>query len=116
MQLDGGGFCDCLDQDDDGYDICDPGHPYDTDGSLPDCDDFDAEVNPGADEYCDGIDNNCDGQVDNDAVDAQTWYADLDDDGWGDELNWVLACEMPAGYTSNYGDCDDNGHPPASCI
>ena len=29
-----------------------------------DCNDSDASVNPGVTELCDGIDNNCDGQID----------------------------------------------------
>ena len=29
-----------------------------------DCDDTNAEINPNAEEDCDGIDNNCDGDVD----------------------------------------------------
>jgi len=33
--------------------------------SVPDdCDDGDASVHPGADEVCDGVDNNCDGTID----------------------------------------------------
>jgi hypothetical protein len=31
---------------------------------VDDCDDDDPAINPGADEVCDSLDNNCDGQVD----------------------------------------------------
>ena len=49
----------CFDNDDDGY--LEPSYP----GDSGDCDDTNANVNPGAMEACgDGIDNNCDGQVD----------------------------------------------------
>jgi hypothetical protein len=48
------GLCvtDCTDQDGDGYCAAD------------DCDDGDPTVNPGAFEICDGLDNDCDGQID----------------------------------------------------
>jgi len=116
LQLNNGKYCECVDIDNDGYDICNAGHPYDTDGNPADCEDSIAAINPGMDEVCDGIDNNCDGLIDNDAVDAETWYVDMDNDGWGDELIWIVACEMPVGYTANFGDCDDgdaNCYPEA---
>jgi hypothetical protein len=74
-----------------------------------DCDDDDAEVHPGADERCDGLDDDCDGEVDEDAVDAVPWYRDEDDDGYGGEVDFV-ACEGFEVMTG--GDCDD-GDPEA---
>ena len=49
-----------------------------------DCDDTSTSVNPGEDEVCDGVDNNCDDEIDeDDAADATTWYVDSDGDGYG---------------------------------
>ncbi len=82
-----------------------------------DCDDTDAAVNPDALEICDGIDNNCDEVVDDDAIDRDTWYGDGDGDGWGDEGDQALACEQPDDYVARAGDCDDGAasvHPEAS--
>ncbi|QDG49868.1 hypothetical protein FIV42_03665 [Persicimonas caeni] len=62
------------------------------------------------DELCgDGIDNDCDGATDeDDAVDAPTWFADSDGDGFGDPSVSTIACEPPSGYVSDDTDCDDN--------
>lgn len=55
------GFCiyyinpDCIDNDGDGYSIIDG-----------DCNDFNADMYPGAIEVCDGLDNDCNGEVDGD--------------------------------------------------
>ncbi len=78
-------------------------------GGFVDCDDTDASVFPGADEVClDGIDNNCDGRVDEPgAIGEGTFYADADGDGWGDETSSVMACDAPDGYAPQAGDCDD---------
>ena len=72
-----------------------------------DCDDADPSVHPGAEERCDGVDEDCDDQIDEDAVDADTWYQDADADGWGDAELVVLACSQPSGFVGVDGDCDD---------
>jgi hypothetical protein len=68
----------CPDNDGDGWCI--------EDG---DCDDTDPNTYPGATEFCDGIDNNCDGVIDEGCSGG---YTDNDGDGWSVED----------------GDCDDN--------
>lgn len=35
------------------------------------------------------------------------WYADLDQDGYGNAAVAKLACDQPDGYVANAGDCDD---------
>lgn len=73
-----------------------------------DCDDTNSSTHPGADEYCDGSDDGCDGEIDeNTAVDAELWFADIDADGYGDAANSLTACSLPAGYTADDADCDD---------
>jgi hypothetical protein len=72
-----------------------------------DCDDSTSEIFPGADEYCNSIDNDCDGTADNDAVDTSIWYADTDADGYGDEFSTTSACDEPSGYVADATDCDD---------
>jgi hypothetical protein len=72
-----------------------------------DCDDNAVAINPGAAERCDGVDNDCDDEVDEDGVDAPFWYADHDGDGFGVTVYVEYACEMPEGYAAVDGDCDD---------
>jgi hypothetical protein len=73
-----------------------------------DCNDADASINPSALEYCDGVDNDCDNTTDeSDSVDASTWYADLDGDGYGDPTNTLDACTQPSSYLADNTDCDD---------
>ena len=101
------------DEDGDGYgddaDVvvsCEPIDGLITQGG--DCDDTNAEVNPLGIELCDGIDNNCDGEVDGDtAVDKDFFFLDADGDGYGITEGFIQACELPEGYADNDTDCDD---------
>ena len=73
-----------------------------------DCDDADADQHPGADELCNGEDDDCDGEVDEDeALDVLQWYEDFDGDGFGNASVAILACDEPPGYVSDGSDCDD---------
>ncbi len=101
----------------DGVDAdCDGGSDFDADGDGydhsghggSDCDDSDASVSPAGTELCNGIDDDCDGSTDEaSAVDASTWYADTDGDGFGDAGSTTSACSEPRGYSSDASDCDD---------
>jgi hypothetical protein len=81
--------------------------PLGTSEQAGDCADGNAAINPDADEVCDRIDNDCDGSSDEDAIDADTYYADLDGDGYGDPDAPVLSCEEPTDAVVNADDCDD---------
>lgn len=41
------------------------------------------------------------------SVAPQTYYADVDQDGFGDLVNDTLVCTMPAGFVTNSQDCND---------
>ncbi len=74
-----------------------------------DCDDGNPEVNPAARELCNGVDDDCDGEVDEaSADDVATWWADEDGDGYGDPRVTTEACEQPSGHVEpGTVDCDD---------
>ncbi len=72
-----------------------------------DCDDADPLVNPAVIEVCNGIDDDCEGTVDEGASDPHTWYLDRDADGYGVDASTLIACELPGGYAEFGGDCND---------
>ena len=75
-----------------------------------DCDDTNAWVSPASAEYCDGLDNDCDGEVDEGpAVDGEVYGPDADGDGFGSRApaDQVQTCEAPEGFVSDVTDCDD---------
>ncbi|WP_220340209.1 putative metal-binding motif-containing protein, partial [Seonamhaeicola aphaedonensis] len=78
-----------------------------------DCNDANGSINPGATEVCDGIDNDCDGDIDDDdaSVTGQTtYYIDADEDGYGDENDSGTSfCSDPGtGYSLTNDDCNDS--------
>ena len=64
-----------------------------------DCNDQDAFVYPGAQEICDGLDNDCDGEIDNSIGDL--WYLDADGDGFGDASESQQSCDGEGGYVAD---------------
>jgi len=77
------------------------------DGIDNDCDgETDEGSPPGGPEICDGIDNDCDGEVDEGLL--YTYYKDQDGDGFGSSLATLVACYQPPGYSPLDGDCDDS--------
>jgi hypothetical protein len=92
------------DADGDGYDF------------RTDCDDTEATVHPGADELCNDLDDDCDGEIDEEAVDAPGWHVDNDADGFGDPEGAVESCDPIEGLLEDGTDCDDDDpaiHPGA---
>ncbi len=133
-----GGDCDDADPsthpDAPELDCTDP-HDYNCDGSVAyadadgdgwpactECNDADASIRPDAQEVCNGIDDDCDGDVDDDdlSVDlstASTWFEDGDSDGFGNAGVATLSCQAPSGYVADDTDCNDSAgaiHPAAT--
>lgn len=77
-----------------------------------DCNDGNANIAPDAEEDCfTSFDDDCDGAVnDPDALNATTFYADVDLDGYGDSADTLNACRLPptGSWSLIGGDCDDD--------
>jgi gliding motility-associated-like protein len=92
-----------LDVDQDGYGV---GNPIACGaGNNTDCNDINANMNPGVIEVCNGIDDNCSGVADEGLL--TNFYQDLDADTYGDPNNMIAACTQPAGFVLNNLDCND---------
>ncbi|MEC7986158.1 MAG: putative metal-binding motif-containing protein, partial [Myxococcota bacterium] len=76
--------------------------------NAEDCDDQNTAVNPDSPEICDGIDNDCNNQIDDNATGSNTFYADNDGDGFGSANSSIEACSRPGGYSTDATDCNDN--------
>ncbi len=105
-----------VDADGDGYgddalervEACAPSLGFSVVGG--DCNDALAAFVPGAEELCDGEDNDCDGATDED-VTTVAWFIDADDDGFGDrDAEPVMDCAQPDGYVRDAQDCDDGAN------
>jgi hypothetical protein len=100
-----------VDADGDGFggeavEVCE-----DADGLVQidgDCDDGDPAAHPGAVESCDGVDQDCDGSLDDEPIIA---WSDGDADGYGSA---PASCPPPPDAAPLAGDCDDTNpaiHP-----
>ncbi len=105
-----------LDRDYDGYG--DPAHSCSVCGlsdtcqepgrwvaNALDCDDDCDVCFSGSEEACDGLDGDCDGHVDEGVT--QTFYRDVDGDGYGNPASPGEFCTPVAGFAARAGDCAD---------
>jgi hypothetical protein len=105
-----------LDSDKDGYGnsalqqcTCGPKGDYSA-VQTGDCNDGNAQVNPGAAEKCNNFDDDCDAQVDEEGANGcQIYYKDMDDDLYGVAGSQKCLCAKAGDYTTlQPGDCNDN--------
>lgn len=84
--------------------------PNDVDGDgwlvAQDCDDLDPARFPGAPESCDGRDDDCDREIDEE-LPHSAWFADADGDGYGSDHPTFTCDGPPPGHVGNHADCDD---------
>ncbi|GMV41368.1 MAG: hypothetical protein AMXMBFR64_30840 [Myxococcales bacterium] len=89
--------------------LCVPEGDY-TAVQFGDCDDDDPTIAPNRPELCNGVDDDCDGALDEGSpIGCSPWFADADGDGFGDPA--TAACLCGPGETETVsiaGDCDDS--------
>jgi hypothetical protein len=76
-----------------------------------DCNDLNANINPSATEVCNGLNDDCDSQTDEDAVDCMVFFKDSDNDKYGNPLDSKCLCSPDTAnkYTSlSPSDCNDS--------
>ena len=74
-----------------------------------DCNDGNSQIHPGAGELCNGVDDDCDGAVDEEgAGGCTTYFKDADGDGYGVTTSKKCLCQAADPYDSSLpGDCAD---------
>lgn len=71
-----------------------------------DCADGNPFIYPGASEVCNGLDEDCDGAIDDNA--GTVYYRDADGDLYGNPTQTTQSCTSPpSGYVANSSDCND---------
>lgn len=85
-------------------------------GNNTDCNNNSASINPGAIETCNGINDDCDSEIDEEV--QTTFYTDSDNDGFGSPTAPSLQlCTQQPGFVPNNTDCNDSSatiHPGAT--
>jgi hypothetical protein len=74
---------------------------------LIDCNDNNDDINPGQEEFCNGIDDDCDTFIDEGLLNL-TYYRDQDGDGFGNPSISQVGCSQPVGFVLNNTDCNDS--------
>lgn len=74
---------------------------------FSDCEPGKHAVDSGAPKHCVGMDENCNGVVDEQDVDATTWYADRDRDSFGDASSFEATCSLLDGFVAEITDNGD---------
>jgi large repetitive protein len=90
----------------------------DNDGATDviDCNDANDDVHQGATEYCNEIDDDCSGTVD-DNLASILFYGDEDADGYGTAFFYIPHCNLTlAGHVRNNFDCDDSDANVGDCL
>lgn len=79
---------------------------FNGDNRGTDCRDDRPTANPSGAESCNGVDDDCDGEIDDGVL--LTFYRDTDGDGYGRAEDGVqTGCVADVGYVPNGGDCDE---------